>query len=772
MFQLKNNRYLTLFFAVLSFLSPNCQSNSQITSDEEKMVENRLPTSRELRRNLRQAQKILFVYPDDQQSATFFSSKIAAFSANQRFGVEAQGVTFNELTKQQIQNNALFIVGNIGDSPLLKELASTFPVTLTTSSFTFDKQTYKDPEDVFFLFPFPNPYNIQLPIYWITGNDNQYVQQFLQKNYPDDYTGMFWQNWGYELYQDGNRKIAGYLDQKTWELNKKTHFDFSGKNDTVAVTEHFRFIAHDAPLSRATLQRITKKCEETHQAIEAFLERPIQLPKIAYHFYPSVEQKALQIASMREASVNWEEQQVAVVMNDNFSGSTLHPENYLLFRNVLGAPNLKALETGLVVRFTETWQKRGHQYWTQKLYTSNNLPPLSELLNNDLYQKESYLVMGAMAGAFMDFLITHFGKEKVLENYQQWSRSDLQKLDEPWQQYLEDKFSKEIQTPTSAKIPYLQGFNFAHEGYRVYNGYGSQLAKESLQHLAQIGTNAVAIVPYSYIRNPNQPSFIPILQSAGGENDQAVIFSHAEAQKLGMHTMLKPQIWLGSSWPGDVAMKTERDWQQFFDNYYRWARHYALLAEINNFNSYCIGVEFAKATLAREKDWRQLIQKIRGVYSGPLTYAANWGDEFEQLKFWDALDFIGLNCYYPLSKNNNPTKRELSKAFARVTDKIESICSKYNKPMVFTEIGFRSVEETWKNPHAEANGRAFNDKTQSLCYEVVFENIKNKKWCKGILWWKWPCYMSYRGSKNTGFSPNDKQTENIVVEFFKTKNSK
>ena len=108
-----------------------------------------------------------------------------------------------------------------------------------------------------------------------------------------------------------------------------------------------------------------------------------------------------------------------------------------------------------------------------------------------------------------------------------------------------------------------------------------------------------------------------------------------------MSTMLKPQIWVGSnSWPGDIKMKSQEEWDIFFDNYYRWVRHYAMLAEINELDSYCIGVEFAKATLAKEEAWRKLIKKLRGIYSGQLTYAANWGDEFENLTFWDELDFI------------------------------------------------------------------------------------------------------------------------------------
>jgi len=272
------------------------------------------------------------------------------------------------------------------------------------------------------------------------------------------------------------------------------------------------------------------------------------------------------------------------------------------------------------------------------------------------------------------------------------------------------------------------------------------------------------------MRDPKKPRHLLVDHRDGGENDESVLFAHFEAQQLGMHTMLKPQIWLRGSWPGDIQMSSEEDWAAFFDSYYRWMRHYALLAEINGFDSFCIGVEFAKATLAKEKEWRELIKQIRGIYSGPLTYAANWGTEFEQLKFWDALDFIGLNCYYPLSKQEQPTKRDLKNGFENVVRKIEKVTNKFNKPLVFTEIGFRSVDGTWKNPHEDDKGRSFNEESQALAYEVVFEGLRNKDWYKGIFWWKWPSYLDYRGPYNTGFAPTNKKTEEVVEKWFEKTN--
>ncbi|HZJ21478.1 MAG TPA: glycoside hydrolase, partial [Pricia sp.] len=93
------------------------------------------------------------------------------------------------------------------------------------------------------------------------------------------------------------------------------------------------------------------------------------------------------------------------------------------------------------------------------------------------------------------------------------------------------------------------------------------------------------------------------------------------------------------------------------------------------------------------------------------------------------------------------------------------VYNKFKKPIVFTEIGFRSINGPWKSPHAEGDD-SFNPEHQRLCYEVVFEGIENQPWCGGILWWKFPSYLEYRGEENGAFTPNNKLAEETVREWF------
>ena len=133
------------------------------------------------------------------------------------------------------------------------------------------------------------------------------------------------------------------------------------------------------------------------------------------------------------------------------------------------------------------------------------------------------------------------------------------------------------------------------------------------------------------------------------------------------------------------------------------------------------------------------------------------------------LDFIGLNCYYPLSKGEAPSKSELKKNFASVLKKAEKVSKQYNKPLVFTEVGFRSVEDTWKNPHAEADGRPYNPECQRICYEVLFEGIADKDWINGLFIWKWPSYLNYQERNPVSFTPSGKPAEQVVQLWYKEK---
>jgi len=630
----------------------------------------------------------------------------------------------------------------------------------------FNKQEFYQKKDVISFSYYPNPENQDLPFLLLTGNDDMTILRYLQSQYE---RGRFIsQNMDIEIYREGSKVIVGGFD-RSWGLNKDAYFDFSTGTEKILETENFEFVSHNIPFAEGELQHFSDMMEKSVQDMQTFFAYDKSLPKVEVHLHSSAEKKGLLLGNTDQAHLDKETYMSHLIYNDKYKNNFLQKENLFFIREIIGTSNLTFLENGLGIYFTHNWQREGYDYWAARIAESGNSIPLKSFFDEDIMEYTSPLIKDCLSGALVAFLIEHWGKETFLSKYADWnpSNSELNKTEKVWQAYLQKLVKKHPKKNRKQRTgKYIKGFNFAHEGYSIYNGYLSNLATVSLEKQASMGANAIAIVPYTGMRDPQKPVPLRISRHAGSENVQGIIHSAHEARKLGMVSMLKPQIWLSGSWPGDIKMGSEKEWDQFFEHYHRWIIHYALIAEIHDIEMFCVGVEFAHATLAKEQEWREIFRSVRGLYQGKITYAANWGYEFEGIQFWDELDFIGLNCYYPLSKSENPSDKDLKENFKRIKDKIRKVHIESKKQIVFTEIGFRSAPTPWKNPHAEED-REFNAEHQARCYEVIFDGIQDESWCDGILWWKFPSYLDYGGLENNSFTPNNKKAEQVVKKWFK-----
>lgn len=671
------------------------------------------------------------------------------------------------VSERELQENIVFLVGTPEGNPHLGTYSRNIPVAFGENRFRFNAKEYTSRNTVLSIGFYPNPENDSLPMYLLSGNHEETVFDFFSKKIHEEGRSFFRQNMDYEIYDENARVVMGDFSPE-WRLDASTNFDFSSENELLESTEHFDFVSHQNAISTIELSPLAMEIEETTTRILNFIKNPRELPKFTYHIYKNAEEKGLMVGKTNQAHFDTLNNSVHTIINEKHKSNFIEKENALLIFRLLGHAKTKALELGFPVYFTDQWQHQGYAYWSARLFESGNALSLKELLPNEALEIESPLIADCISATLVEFLLDTWGKDAFLLHYPSWAptEKEIQNLEPAWKKHLTKNALKNPKKERPViKLPYLKGFNFAHEGYGIYNGYGGRKATQALEKMRSMGSNAMAIVPYSFIQDKNKPAPFRFSDNAGSENDESVVHSLAEAKNLGMTTLLKPQVFAGDSWPGDVEMLNEEDWNSFFSYYHKWIRHYALLAEIHQTDVLCVGVEFTKATLSHEAEWRQIFRSLRGLYGGKLTYAANWGPEFEKVGFWDELDFIGLNCYYPLSKNENPSKAELKANFDGIKNKIAKVYSKFNKPIVFTEIGFRSINAPWKTPHAEGDD-SYNPLHQQLCYEVVFEGIENEAWCAGILWWKFPSYLEHRGLENSEFTPNNKIAEETVTKWF------
>ncbi len=747
-------------------------SSTQAHDEKGLSANDSVPTRRQLRQRFFQDRAVLVVYGAtdtvlSRQYRTLLEELDTSPEPDSWRNIAVSHKTVAEVTENDLKGKVLFLVGTQEAMPLLKEFSAQIPLDFRKDAFSFNAKEFADPDAHLSVGFYPNPKNDTLPVSLLSGNNEQHVFRVFEQKVQDYGRLFFRQNMDYEIYQGNSRMVMGNFGAD-WRIDTTANFDFSKGNTPVHSSKHFDFVSYQDAITTQQAIPLAMEIERTVAAILDFAGNNVQLPKMRYHIYKSAEEKGLIADNTDQAHFDSVSGSVHTIINEKYLDNFIEKENTLIIHRLLGASKTVALTRGLPIYFTDKWQREGYRYWAARLFESGNVLPLKELLDKAVLEIESPLITDCLSATLVGFLLETWGKDTFLKRYASWTPTnrEIQNLMPAWQRYLLKNATahpkKERKVPA---LSYLKGFNFAHEGYSIYNGYGGTKATQALQKMKTLGSNAMALVPYSYIEDKNSPIPFRFSDHPGAENDEALVHSVYEARKMGIGTLLKPQIFAGDSWPGDVEMLNKEDWDAFFEYYYRWIRHYAFLAEIHEMEALCVGVEFAKATLSHEAEWRKMFRGIRGLYQGQLTYAANWGAEFEQVGFWDELDFIGLNCYYPLSKEEAPTKAALKANFEKVKTKITKVYDKFKKPIVFTEIGFRSIDQPWKSPHA-AGDDSFNARHQQLCYEVVFEGIENAVWCEGILWWKFPSYLEYRGEENSAFTPNKKRAEETVRAWF------
>ena len=197
--------------------------------------------------------------------------------------------------------------------------------------------------------------------------------------------------------------------------------------------------------------------------------------------------------------------------------------------------------------------------------------------------------------------------------------------------------------------------------------------KSTMNELKSLGVNAIAIHPYARISEDGRVQF-----------RRDVIFHIVTpskwAKELGQQFMIKPHLaYWGTRfrWRGDIDFENSDQWDLFFTTYKEWLVMIARIAEEYKADILCIGTEY-RHSLKYDSSWREVIDAVRQVYKGKITYAANW-DTYNKVTFWDALDYIGIQAYFPLVNSESPSEADLINAWHRVYNEIIPFAEQHNK---------------------------------------------------------------------------------------------
>lgn len=285
-------------------------------------------------------------------------------------------------------------------------------------------------------------------------------------------------------------------------------------------------------------------------------------------------------------------------------------------------------------------------------------------------------------------------------------------------------------TPASAAEP-LRGMTISCP----MNGriWGTSATKTAMKELADLGVDAVAIHPYARIATDGLVTFSPAAQT--DYMREVAKF----ANEAGMKMFWKPHLayWGRFQWRGTIEFGTdETKWKRFFDSHEAWIIDHAKFARAAGFPMLAIGVELDRTT-HREKEWRRLIANVRKVYKGKLTFASNW-DSYEKIAFWDALDYVGVQAYFPISESQDPTRKDIERSWDGHLERLAMFSKKVNKPILFTEIGYnRSLDAARQPWHEKMDDNARARALRVMLMEVSIDKMRGAKFIAGAFWWKW-----------------------------------
>ena len=285
--------------------------------------------------------------------------------------------------------------------------------------------------------------------------------------------------------------------------------------------------------------------------------------------------------------------------------------------------------------------------------------------------------------------------------------------------------------------------------------WGTDDMDVALAGAAEVGANWVAIHPYARIRQDGSVTFNHNMTHTDGYLAAAVGKVAARQQQL----MLKPHLayWGQFESRGAITFTAPDQWRRFFEGYREFIVEQARFAARYRVPILSLGVELDQTTARPE--WLEIIKAVRRVYSGHLTYAANW-DSAPSVPFWDQLDSIGVQAYYPVSAvepasdaapTELPSEEELASQWDRIMADLDQLRDHTGRrEVIFTEIGYdRSpygAIRPWESFHGGDSYAPLRQRLMTAALQVP----ARYPWLKGMFWWKWMPGEEITGDQDFG----------------------
>lgn len=302
-------------------------------------------------------------------------------------------------------------------------------------------------------------------------------------------------------------------------------------------------------------------------------------------------------------------------------------------------------------------------------------------------------------------------------------------------------------------FPYIKGMTY---GYLSNKGdWSTKEAFESFDIMMDnLNINTVILPVVAWQKNCQSTEID--FKSSKTVGDWEIVNLIDYAHKKGLRVILKPMVNLldGTNRAYinflDNDIPFEPSWSDWFENYSKFIIHMAKLAAETGCSVFSVGCGLVQSE-HRENQWRDLIDSVRKVYDGFITYNTDKFQE-DRVKWWDAVDVISSSGYYaPID-------------FGIQLKRIKQVSEACSKPFLFLEAGCPSRSGASECPNNTEISAPVNEKEQAEYFKKLFSITKSLPWFYGFGLWEWPkqIYSKSKAQSDDGYCVYGKSAQSVI----------
>ena len=559
-------------------------------------------------------------------------------------------------------------------------------------------------------------------------------------------------------------------------------------------TDHIRVLYPAPAVSNSALNGFARDAEQAFIRVAQQLNLGEPFPKLNFIFFSSAEEKLSRCGSAEVVDFDLSQNEIQVIFIPPFNRFDPSVIARFLLEKKYGSGRNPVLEAGLarllVGKSDPHFESQEDRLLASILEVEGGLD-ISELFFPSNPDSISIYVKESLSREFAKFVLRRNGLTKILSLYasaftsgsadmevreilstsyaqlqSDWAKHCLERQQELSLQFEPVAYRPRKRDP-NILIPFQKGMSFSAEG-GARTGYLSEAASRSLDQLQQLHVEWISIMPFAFSAGEQNNPEIYFAHRGSWESDDSLRKIAWEAQSRGLNVFLKPHLWMRDLSTVDLKISDTEAWCHWFAAYRRYILHQARLGEEIGATMFSVGNELTHLALdpAHEGDWRRLITEVRKLFSGDVIYCANWGNDFEKIRFADALDAVGLNAYYPLATRPDASLDEWRIRARAIAEKVEHVAAQTNRPILITELGYPGTTQAAVTPWSDEGAGGVSLQAQAQAAKVFFEAFWQKPWLRGTYWWKWYSHGRGGGEGDASYMPRGKPVAAVIADWY------